>query len=143
LKVASVEGLREGRTIQVDAGADAETAVIAAVGTAGATKLKRATSKSTTELPVADAIGFRDGETITIGSGTDQETASIVSVHPWGDTLITLSKPLTHAHDKDTAVYGSGITLSAPLASKHAVGSPVSDNLPTPGAPNRYYKKAQ
>jgi len=46
------------------------------------------------------------------------------------------------AHAAGTPVSGSGITLTTALTRKHVSGSQVSDNLPTPGAPNRYSRKA-
>jgi hypothetical protein len=141
LKVASVEGFGAGRTITIDTGANTETSVIATVGTAGATVLAAATSAGATVISVADVIGFSEGQTITIGSGADSETAVIDSINWWGGATITLTAPLSHAHAAGAQVSGSGITLTTALTRTHSSGTQVSDNLPTPGAPNRYYRK--
>ena len=79
IKVASVAGFVAGQTIMIDTGANLETAVIATVGTAGATTVGTATSAGATVIPVASAMGFSAGQTITIDSGASQETAVVVS----------------------------------------------------------------
>src|SRR5208337_1433340 len=53
IKVASVAGFDAGQTIMIDTGADFETAVIATVGTAGATTVRAATAAGVTVIPVA------------------------------------------------------------------------------------------
>ena len=141
IKVASVEGFGAGRTIMIDTGANSETAVIATVGTAGATTQGVATSAGATVIPVADVIGFSEGQTITIDSGTVSETAVVASINWWGGATITVAAPLSHAHAASAQVSGSGITLTTALTRTHSSGTQVSDNLPTPGAPNRYYRK--
>jgi len=108
------------------------------VGTAGATTVGTATVVGATALPVANAIGFRDGQTITIDSGANSETAVVASIRRFGATAITVASPLTHAHAAGAQVSGTGITLTAALARVHDGGAPVADNLPTPGAPNKY-----
>jgi hypothetical protein len=40
-----------------------------------------------------------------------------------------------------TQVSGSGITLTAPLTLAHDNGTLVVNNVPTPGAPNQYFRK--
>jgi hypothetical protein len=142
IKVASVEGFAAGRTILIDARADQETAVIATVGTAGATTQGVATSAGATVIPVADVIGFGEGQTIAIDNGANAETAVIASINWWGGATITVSAPLGHAHAAGAQISGSGITLTSALTRTHVSGSQVSDNLPTPGAPNRYYREA-
>src|ERR1019366_3589309 len=113
----------------------------ATVGTAGATSVATATSVGATVIPVPNAIGFRDGQTITIDSGANSETAVISSVRRFGGTTITIAAPLTHAHAAGVQVSGTGITLTAALTRAHASGAQVTDNVPTPGAPNRYYRR--
>jgi hypothetical protein len=143
IKVASVEGFDAGEKIMIDTGTDLETAVIATVGTAGATTVGTATGVGATVVPVAGAIGFRDGQTITIDTGANAETAVIVSVRRFGATTITVTAPLTHAHAAGAQVSGTGITLTAALTRAHAGGAQVSDNVPTPGAPNQYHRRAR
>ena len=143
IKVASVEGFDAGEKIMIDTGTDLETAVIATVGTAGATTVGTATDAGATVIPVASAIGFRDGQIITIDTGTNSETAVIVSVRRFGTTTITVTAPLAHEHAAGAQVSGTGITLAAALTREHAAGAQVSDNVPTPGAPNQYHRRAR
>jgi non-reducing end alpha-L-arabinofuranosidase len=143
IKVSSVEGFDGGEKVMIDSGANLETAVIAEVGTAGATTVGTTTNVGATIIPVAGAIGFRDGQTITIDSGTDSETAVVVSVRRFGGTTITVSAPLTHSHAAGAQVSGTGITLTNALMRAHDGGAHVTDNVPTPGAPNRYYRRAR
>ena len=143
LKVATVAGFDAGQTVRIDAGAELESAVIAAVGTPGATTVRTATEANATKILVAGVIGFSEGQTITIDSGTNAETAVIDSVFPWNPPSISLKAPLTHAHAAGVQVSGSGITLTTALTRAHAKGVQVTDNLPTPGAPNQYHRKTR
>jgi len=99
-----------------------------------------ATSADATAIPVPSGIGFREGQTITIDSGANSETAVISSVRRFGGATITVTAPLAHAHAAGVQVSGTGITLTAALAKAHASGAPVTDNAPTPGAPNSSYR---
>ena len=137
IKVASVAGFDPGQTIMIDTGANQETAVIATVGTAGATSVGALTNAGTTVIPVASPFGFTAGQTITIDSGANQEMAVVASVNARGST-ITLSAPLTREHATGAQVSGTGITLTKGLTQAHANGTLISDNIPTPGTPNRY-----
>jgi non-reducing end alpha-L-arabinofuranosidase len=141
IKISSVEGFDSGQTVQIDAGANLETAVIATVGTAGATTVRTAANASATEILVAGVAGFSEGQTITIDSGANAETAVIDSIRPWGPPSIAVKAPLTHSHGAGAQVSGTGITLTAALSKAHASGAQVTDNLPTPGAPNRYHRR--
>jgi non-reducing end alpha-L-arabinofuranosidase len=143
IKVSSVEGFDGGEKVMIDSGANLETAVIAEVGTPGATTVGTTTNVGATVIPVAGAIGFRDGQTINIDSGANSETAVVVSVRRFGGTTITVSTPLTHAHTAGAQVSGTGITLTNALMRAHDAGAHVTDNVPTPGAPNRYYRRAR
>jgi hypothetical protein len=138
IKVASVEGFDVGEKITIDAGANAETAVIATVGTAGATTVGTSTDAGSTVIPVAGAVGFRDGQTITIDSGTISETAVVASIRRFGTSSITVSAPLAHPHSAGAQVFGTGITLTTALVRVHAIGAQVYNDVPTPGAANHY-----
>ena len=143
IKVASVEGFEAGEKVMIDSGANQETAVISTVGTAGATTVESATTTGATVVPVANATGFREGQTISIDNGANAETATIANVsRRFGSTAIAVTSPLTHAHAAGAQVSGSGITLTSALTRDHAIGAQVTDNVPTPGAPNKYYKKS-
>jgi len=141
IKVASVEGFEAGQKIMVDTGAIQETAVIAAVGTAGATTMDTSTGVGATVIPVASAIGFSPGQTISIDSGANAETAVVVSAARRGAMTIAVSAPLRFTHPAGAPVAGTGITLANALTQAHASGAQIADNVPTPGAPNQYYKK--
>jgi non-reducing end alpha-L-arabinofuranosidase len=141
VKVAGVTGFAPGQTLRIDTGANIETAVIAAVGTAGATTIGAATPSGATVVPVASATGFSAGQAVTVGSGESGETAVVASVNrggPGGDATITFGRPLTLAHAVGAEVSGTGITLAAGLTRPHANGAQVTVGIPTPGAPNRY-----
>jgi hypothetical protein len=58
-----------------------------------------------------------------------------------GAASITVSAPLAMAHAAGAQIAGTGITLRTPLSQPHAAGAQVASNLPTPGAPNQYYRK--
>ncbi len=143
IKVFSVEGFEAGQKIMIDAGANLEHAVIATVGTPGATTVRAETRVGATVIPVASPpIGFRDGQTITIDNGANSETAVVASVRMFFDAAITVSAPLASAHAAGAQVSGTGITLTAALTRAHEGGAQVTDNLPTPGAPNQYSRRA-
>ena len=142
IKVAGVADFAAGQAITIDTGENLETAVIATVGTAGATAAGAATGVGVTVVPVAGAIGFTAGQTIGIDEGTNHETAVVASATGGrGGARITVAAPLTYAHAAGAQVSGSGITLTAPLTRAHAGGAPVASGVPTPGAPNKYHRK--
>jgi hypothetical protein len=143
IKVASVEGFDAGQTIMIDVGANQETAVIAAVGTPGATTVDAATVVGTTTIPVANAFGFRPGQSITIDSGASFETAVVASGSRRGTPAITVAQPLKFAHGAGAQLSGTGITFTTALTREHASGAQVADNIPTPGGPNRYHRRSQ
>jgi len=153
IKVASVAGFVAGQKIIIDTGANSETAVIKTVGTAGGTTVSTATEAGATVIPVADVAGFSAGQTITIDSGANRETAVVASItrpSRFGpgrgapdNVSITVSSPLTIAHAQGVQVSGSGITLTTALTRVHDSGTQVASNVPTPGAPNQYYRRPQ
>jgi hypothetical protein len=141
IKVASVTDFAAGQTITIDTGASVESAVIAAVGTAGATTLGTATSVGATVIPVTSPTGFSAGQTVSIDSGANHETAVVVSTTGGrGGATITVAAALTLAHAAGAPLTGSGITLASALTKAHASGAQVAASIPTPGAPNRYYR---
>jgi len=139
IKVASVASFRVGQTVIIDADANRETAVIASIGTAGATVTNAASEPGATILAAASGVGFVPGEAITIGNGTDRETATVVTAAGGrGAARIIVAAPLSSAHPAGTMIAGSGITLGAGLTKAHAGGAQVMTELPTPGASNTY-----
>ena len=142
IKIASVTGFTPGQTIRIDSGANLETAVIASVGTAGATTAQKATAVGATMIPVAGTAGFSNGQIITIDSGSNSETAVVASIVRFGASAITVSAPLAQAHPTGAQVSGTGITLTAALTREHAPDVQVAGNPATPGAANNYQTKA-
>ncbi len=140
IKVDSVEGFATGQKLSVDSGSNRETALIATVGTAGATSLRNGIDAQTTNLPAAGIAGFKKGEAITIDSGANAETAIVSSTRSFGGGSIIVTAPVARAHAAGVQISGSGITLSGPLSRPHARGTQVSDDLPTPGGPNQYHR---
>jgi hypothetical protein len=151
IKVASVADFGAGQTIMIDPGANFETAVIATVGTTGATTVGAATNVGATVIPVASGIGFSAGQTITIDSGANHETAVVASTTGGGrggpgrgapgGAAITVAAPLTLAHVAGAQVSGTGITLATALTRAHAGGAQIASGVPTPGAPNKYRRR--
>ena len=142
IKVAGVAGFSAGQAITIDMGANLESAVVATVGTAGAASLRAATEVGATVIPVTSAAGFSSGQSIAMGNGADYETAVVASITRFPGPALTVSAPLTFAHTAGAQVSGTGITLTAALTGAHAMGAPITDNAPTPGAPNRYHGKS-
>jgi hypothetical protein len=150
IKVSNVADFSAGQTIVIDTGANRETAVVATVGTPGATTVGTATEARATVIPVVNAAGFTAGQTITIDSGQRVETAVVASVAGGrggrGGVVgpsITVTAPLKSAHAAGAQVSGSGITLTVALTRAHQSGAQVADNAPTPGAPNQYARRRQ
>jgi non-reducing end alpha-L-arabinofuranosidase len=157
IKVASVADFAAGQTINIDTGANRETAVIATVGTSGGTTVRTAVDAGTNAIPVASAAGFSAGQTITIDSGANLETAVVASVSGGGrgrggfgggrggggGASIIVDAPLKMAHAADVQVSGSGITLTSALTKAHANGAQVGSNGPTPGAANQFARRGQ
>jgi hypothetical protein len=138
IKVDNVEGFSAGQKVVVDSGANLENAIIATVGTAGATTVRDATDAGATALPVNNVTGFRKGESITIDSGENGETAVVSSIRGAGVGTVLVAAHLARAHAAGVQISGSGINLTSALARAHASGAQVSNDLPTPGAPNQY-----
>ena len=144
IKVASVADFAAGQTIMIDTGANLETAVIATVGTAGATTAGAPIEVGETAIPLAGPAGFSAGQTVTIDTGANSETAVVASITGGrGGARITVAAPLTHAHALAAPISGTGITLTAALTKAHAGGAQVATDVPTPGAPNKYSRRSR
>jgi hypothetical protein len=150
IKVSSVADFTIGQKIIIDTDTKSETAVVNTIGTPGATTVGSATNAGAKVIPVTGMEGFGTGQTITIDNGVNQETAVIASVAGGRrrgsrtvtptDT-ITLTMPLKYEHTAGAQISGSGITLTRPLIMAHNSGVQVAGNIPTPGAPNQYYRR--
>jgi non-reducing end alpha-L-arabinofuranosidase len=144
IKVASVAGFVVGQSLTIGASGSQETAIIAAIGTPGATVAGAATEAGTSVIQVASAAGFATGQAITMGSGANTEGGVIAATQGGrGGARITLTAPLGRGLAAGTPVTGTGITLTAPLVRSHVAGVPVTAEAPTPGAANRYVRAAR
>jgi hypothetical protein len=140
IKVSSVADFQVGQPLTIDSGASRETAVVTAVGSAGAASTLAAVEPGSTVLSVTSAAGFRPDQTITIGDGATRETAVVVSAPGGrGGARINLAAPLARAHPAGEVVSGTGLRLAAPLTRDHANATQATSNEPTPGAPNAYF----
>ncbi len=139
IKVGSVTGFAPGYSVTIDTGAAQETAVISAVGTAGAagtgitlasalagahasgaavalvgptiTTLAAASAVGATNIKVASVAGFAAGQTVKIDTGANLETRVIATVGTAGagGTGLTLTVALAFAH-----ATGAGVGLAGP-----------------------------
>jgi non-reducing end alpha-L-arabinofuranosidase len=151
IKIGNVADFTVGQKVIIGSGANSENAVIKTIGTTGGTTVGTITQAGTKFIPVASVEGFSAGQTITIDSDSNNETAVVAAVTsmrrrfgPRGTTpvdTITVTSPLAKSHTVGAQVTGSGITLNTPLAKAHENGAQVASYLPTPGAPNQYFKK--
>lgn len=146
IKVGSVADFSAGQKIIIETGANSETAVIKTIGTTGGTALGVATEAGAKVLLVPGSEGFSAGQTISI----DNESATIATIavarrrFGRGTTpsdTIRLASPLANPHNVGAVVAGTGITLTAPLTKAHDTGASLASYIPTPGAPNQYFKK--
>ncbi|HZQ44006.1 MAG TPA: arabinofuranosidase catalytic domain-containing protein [Acidobacteriaceae bacterium] len=137
VKVASVAGFHAGEKVLVGTGADGERAVVASVGTAGATTTSKEVAAGSTTIPVASPFGFESGQTITVGTGANVETMTMAAISrgPAGFAIV-IAAPLKQAHGLGSQISGTGLTLGSPLTRSHAAGEQVRVNVPTPGGPN-------
>ncbi len=151
IKISSVAGFSIDQSIIIGSGATSETAVIAAVGTSGATTTGASVPAGSRIIRVGTVAGFNAGQTITIDNGSRTETAVIAAVgaarRRFGGQAatqtdsITVSAPLRYTHARNVQVSGSGITLVNTLKTDHDNGTPVASSIPTPGEPNQYFRK--
>ena len=151
IKIGNVADFSVGQKIIIETGANSETSVIKTIGTTGGTAVGTATQAGTKFIPVASVEGFSAGQTITIDSDANNETAIVAAVTggrrrfvPRGTTpvdTIIVTSALAKSHNAGAQVSGSGIGLASPLTMAHDIGVQVASYLPTPGAPNQYFRK--
>jgi non-reducing end alpha-L-arabinofuranosidase len=151
IKIGNVSDFTIGQKVIIGTGSNSETAVIKTIGTTGGTTVGTITQAGTKFIPVASVEGFSAGQTITIDSDSNNETAVVAAVTgmrrrfgPRGTApvdTITVTSPLAKLHNAGAQVSGSGITLNAPLTKAQENGAQIASFLPTPGAPNQYFKK--
>ena len=141
IKVANTAGLKPGSKLYLGN----EVATVKEVGTSGATILSAIVLPGAKALQVEGVQGFRAGQAIKIGN-EDAVVESVVQARrPFGaatnvipPSTINLASPVKMIHLAGAQVAGTGITLAEPLKAAHAAGASMTDNVPTPGAPNAY-----
>jgi hypothetical protein len=139
IKVSSVTDFRAGQEVTIDTGANRETAVITAVGTAGATTAREVINPGATVIPVASVNGFTVGQAIVIDNDANSENTTVAAVSAGRvGPVITVIAPLSRPHAAGAHIAGTGITLNGALTKVHANGAQVLTDPPTPGAPNKY-----
>ena len=127
IKVANTAGLKPGSKLYL-------ATVLAAIALPGAKSVQ-----------VQGVQGFRAGQAIKIGN-EDAVVESVVQARrQFGaptnvipPSTINLASPVKMVHIPGQQVAGTGVTLAAPLQNAHAAGASMTDNVPTPGAPNAY-----
>ncbi|MBR5735743.1 MAG: lamin tail domain-containing protein [Bacteroidales bacterium] len=141
IKVANTAGLKPGSKLYLGN----EVAVVKEVGTPGATVLAAIVLPGAKSIQVQGVQGFRQGQAIKIGN-EDAVVESVVQARrQFGaptnvipPSTINLASPVKIVHIPGQQVAGTGVTLTAPLKASHAAGASMTDNIPTPGAPNAY-----
>jgi len=146
VKVTGTANFMIGQPCIIGLGANAETATVAVIGTAGGTTLAAGVDAGVTDIPVAGVAGFEAGQKISVGGETAVVASVVVRRRGFGNRggaadSIVLSEPLKLAHAAGTEVSGTGIVFARPLTRAHAGGTPIASNVPTPGEPNQYIRK--
>ena len=141
IKVARTNGLKPGSKITIDN----ETVTVKEVGSTGATTLMYRAVAGDKSLQVQGVQDFRAGQTVKIGNEEFKIASVVQGRRPFGaagntlvPSIINLDGALRASYGVNTPVAGTGITLTAPLKSAHRQGAAMTDNVPTPGAPNAY-----
>ena len=143
VKLATVQGVREGASLVIGRGADAEVVNVVKVGSAGGTRLLSAAGPGAKTLIVASAQGFTPGQELLVGGESAVVDQVIVPRRWWGpvgpqDNKLLLKAPLRQSHKASEEVSGTGVTLSAPLKAAFEPGASVATGQPTPGAANAF-----
>ncbi len=143
IKLSATNNIRIGQRLFI--GPDKEEVIAATIGTPGYAPLAEKAAAGAKQLAVNGVQGFTVGQTVFVGD----EKATIAEIHavrrnnrapvlvPQNDIVI-LQEALKSAHGTDEALAGTGVGISSPIKASYAVGATVVDNVPTPGAPNRF-----
>ena len=120
IKVAGVADFAPGQTIMIDTGANLETAVIATVGTAGATTISAATNAGRDGYPGRQRGGFQLGAEHRHRQRREPRNGGCRSLSPAAEEAPQSPlSPLTLAHAAGAQVSGTGITLAGALTRAH------------------------
>jgi hypothetical protein len=154
IKVSAVQDFTVGQPVYIGSGDNWESAVIGTLGTPGSTTLTAPAEKGTSIVYVSSAQGFNIGQRIVIGHSDQQEKSVIISIAtarrryggrnaniPVPPDTLKVAVPLKRSYEAGVSLSGTGITLTAPLKKEHFSGEQLASDLPTPGMPNRYYRK--
>ena len=145
VKAATLAHFAPGQVVVIDAGDNAETLTVATVGSPGITRASASADKGATVVRVDDPRQFAVGQAVVIGSGAEEEKCVVAAVDTaWRAGKLTLKEPLAAVHDAGASVSGTGIAFTSPVTKSHAAGTVMTavEDLATPGAANRYVRRA-
>ena len=143
IKLSATGNIRIGQRLFI--GPEGEEVIAAVIGTPGYSPIMVNAAAGARQIAVFGVQGFTVGQTVMVGD----EQAVIAEIravrrnyrNPVADPqndIVILQAPLKKAHGTEEALAGTGVTVSSPLKAAYAAGSQVVDNIPTPGAPNRF-----
>src|SRR5262249_50924970 len=125
-----------GQTLNIDSGANAETATITSVGTAQGsnTTLSAPAAVGDTNIKVGSISGWTVGHKAIVDTGANLETVTVSAVGTTGatGTGIPLAAPLTKAHAQgvSTRDAGTGVQITPALTKAHAAAAALAMTLP-------------
>ena len=143
IKLTATNNIRIGQRLFI--GSEGEEVIAAVIGTPGYSPLKVNAAAGAKQVEVSGVQGFTAGQTVLVGD----EQAVIAEIHavrrnyrapvvPGQNDVVILQAPLRKSHGTDEALAGTGVSVSSPVKGSYAAGSQVTDNVPTPGAPNKF-----
>ena len=143
IKLTATNNIRIGQRLFI--GSEGEEVIAAVIGTPGYSPLKVNAAAGAKQVEVSGVQGFTAGQTVLVGD----EQAVIAEIHavrrnyrvpvvPGQNDVVILRAPLKKAHGTEEALTGTGVSVSSPVKADYAAGAAVVDNVPTPGAPNRF-----
>ena len=89
VKTAAITNFGAGQTVNIDTGANLETATIATVGGGSNSTLALASAAGDTNLKVAAVTGIVAGQTLFIDAGANLENAVVASIGNGGNTTLS------------------------------------------------------
>lgn len=96
--------------------------------------LKEAKAGSKT-IVISDAADIRIGHIFHIGSGDSLETVKVGTI---GEREVEVSTVTFGEWTREMTTTYRTITLTSALKNNHIAGETITDNIPTPGAPNQF-----
>lgn len=100
------------------------------------TNLLRPAEAGARELYITDVEGLRIGHIFYLGHGDNVEKVQIATIEP--EPVVETHTVTLGEWTREVKTVYRKVNLGAPLKSSHEVGSAMTDNIPTPGAPNTF-----